>query len=71
MNKKKNPAHYWLGLIGIAFQMGIIIYGGAKLGQWLDHQYSTDSNTYTIIFTLLGVVISMYLVVRQTKRLNP
>ncbi|MGB5172673.1 AtpZ/AtpI family protein [Eudoraea sp.] len=71
MDKKQNKSNYWLSLIGIAFQMGIIIYAGARGGQWLDDKYSNEENTYTIILTLIAVAISMYLVVKQTKRLNP
>ncbi len=71
MKKKGKKTNYWLGLIGIAFQMGILIYGGAKIGEWLDTKSAEDSNTYLIICTLLAVAISMYLVVKQTKRLNP
>jgi membrane protein DedA with SNARE-associated domain len=70
MAKGKNEAKYWLSLTGIAVQMGVIIYLGAKLGQWLDIKYQNEKNTYTIILTLVAVAISMYLVIQQTKKLN-
>ncbi len=71
MSKPKNQTKYWLSLTGIAVQMGVIIYLGAKAGNWLDATYGSEKNTYTIILTLLAVAIAMYLVVKQTKKLNP
>ena len=71
MSKSKNQTKYWLSLTGIAVQMGVIIYLGAKAGNWLDTTYGNEKNTYTIVLTLLAVAIAMYLVVKQTKKLNP
>ncbi|WP_297796882.1 AtpZ/AtpI family protein [uncultured Eudoraea sp.] len=70
MTKGKKEVKYWLSLTGIAVQMGVIIYLGARLGQWLDTEYEKENNTYTIILTLFAVAISMYLVIQQTKKLN-
>ncbi len=70
MSKGKKEVKYWLSLTGIAVQMGVIIYLGARLGQWLDTKYQNEKNTYTIILTLFAVAISMYLVIQQTKKLN-
>ncbi|WP_297704342.1 AtpZ/AtpI family protein [uncultured Eudoraea sp.] len=70
MAKGKKEVKYWLSLTGIAVQMGVIIYLGARLGQWLDFKYQNETNTYTIILTLFAVAISMYLVIQQTKKLN-
>ncbi len=71
MSKPKNQTKYWLSLTGIAVQMGVIIYLGAWFGGWLDEKYQKDNNIFTIVFTLFAVVISMYLVIKQTKKLNP
>ncbi len=71
MSGSKKPAKYWLSLTGIAVQMGVLIFCGAKTGNWLDEKYETANNSYTIILTLAAVAISMYLVIRQTKKLNP
>lgn len=70
MSKPKNKAKYWLTLTGIGAQMGVIIYLGAQGGKWLDEKYSTENNAFTIICTLLAVVISLYFVVKQTNKLN-
>lgn len=57
-------------LSGIAIQMGAIIYLSAQGGKWLDGYYGMESKTFTIIITLLGVAISIYLVLQQLKRIK-
>ena len=49
--------------------MGITIYLAANFGKWLDAKY-TESNTYTIILTLLGIVLSFYSLLRQIKNID-
>lgn len=70
MPEKKKKPNYWLSLSGIAIQMGVIIFLGAKGGQWLDEKYSNEGNLYTVVLTLLSVAVSMYLVIKQTNKLN-
>lgn len=59
----------WAILSAIAIQMGVIIFLFVQLGKWLDANYS-DGKTFLIICTLSGVAISLYLVLKQTNRLN-
>jgi len=57
-------------LSGIAFEMGAIIFLSVKGGNWLDEHYSTDKRIFTVIATLLGVAISIWVVLRQLKRIE-
>jgi len=50
--------------------MGIIIVGFAWLGGWLDKKYPNPNELYFIIFTMLGVGIALYNVIRQVNQLN-
>lgn len=70
MSKDSNPVKRWAILSGIAIQMGVIIYLFVQLGKWLDQKYMHGGKTFLIIGTLLGVAISLFLVVKQTKDLN-
>ncbi len=70
MTEKKKKPNYWLHLTGIAIQMGVVIFLGARAGQWLDENYAESGTTYTVVLTLLSVAISMYLVIKQTNKLN-
>lgn len=69
-NKDNNSIKRWAILSGIGIQMGVIIYLFVKAGNWLDTNYSSTGKKYTILLTLLGVGISLYLVLKQTNRLN-
>lgn len=69
-SKDKNSIKRWAILSGIGIQMGVIIYLFVKGGAWLDQSYNPDGKLYTIILTLLGVAISLFLVLQQTNRLN-
>ncbi len=57
-------------LSGIAIEMGAIIFLAAKLGIWLDLHYQTDKRIFTAIATLIGVAISIWVVLRQLKRIE-
>ena len=68
--KPKKPLKNIALLGGIAFQMGATIYLGAYGGKWLDNHYQTEKKPFTIIFTLLAVGISLYVILRQLKRIQ-
>lgn len=70
MSSDKNNRNKWIGLINIPLQMAIIIFLFAWLGSWLDDKYGNTKNTNVIIFTLLGVFIALYNVIRQVNQLN-
>jgi uncharacterized membrane protein YfcA len=60
----------YLELMGIAAQMGVTIFLGAYFGRWLDQQYPSDKKWFTMIMTILAVVVSLYLVIKQVNKLN-
>ena len=68
--KKKKPLKDFAVLGGIAFQMAIIIAGGAFFGVWLDQKYPNNYSAYTIIFSLISVFIALYNVIKQANQLN-
>lgn len=65
-NNLKNAAI----LSGIAFEMGAIIYLSVKGGNWLDQHYQPEKKIFTVIATLLGVAISIWVVLQQLKRIK-
>ncbi len=75
MNRQKSPKKNKslknaAMLSGIAFEMGAIIYLSVKGGNWLDEHYATEKRIFTVIATLLGVAISIWVVLRQLKRIE-
>jgi len=67
---KKNNFKNAALLSGIAFEMGAIIFLAVKGGNWLDEHYHTEKRIFTVISTLLGVAISIWVVLRQLKRIE-
>lgn len=71
MSKKNiDSIKKWAILSGIGIQMGVIIYVFVQIGIWLDANYHENKKLFTIIFSLLGVGVSLFLVLKQTNRLN-
>lgn len=69
-NQDKKNRNKWIGLINIPVQMGVIIFLFSWFGSWLDDKYGNVNNTNRMIFTLLGVFIALYNVIRQVNQLN-
>ena len=72
MNKqqKKNQLPKYIQLTGVAIQMGITIYLGAYFGKKLDAHFNPSNKTYTIILTLLALLIAIWSVLLQLKKIN-
>jgi len=69
-NSPKKPLKNALILTGAAFQMGATIYLFVFLGKWLDSAYNDRNRLYSIISTLAGVAVSLYLIIKQLNRIN-
>ncbi|MDX1829643.1 MAG: AtpZ/AtpI family protein [Lutibacter sp.] len=67
---KKKPLNKYLQLTGIVFQMGITIYAGAYFGKKLDAHFNPSKKTFTLIGTLLALLIALYMVLNQVKKIN-
>jgi len=50
---------------GMAFQMGIIIFAGTFGGIKLDKLVNFSFPLFTVICSLLSVIISMYLIIKE------
>lgn len=66
----KNNFNKYIQLTGVAFQMGITIYLGVFFGKKIDTSLGNANKLFTIIGTLLALVLSIYSLVNQLKRIN-
>ncbi len=66
----KKPLHKYVRFSGIAIQMGVTIYLGSLLGEWLDFKFSNKDQLFTKICTLLAVFGAMFSIIRQVIRLT-
>lgn len=55
---------------GMAIQMGATIGLFAWAGTYLDAEQANEKPIWTIILSLSGVFISLYLLIRQAKKLS-
>jgi O-antigen/teichoic acid export membrane protein len=69
-SNNKKQSNKWLALINIPFQMGLIIFAGVMLGQWLDEKYKLEGSILTIIISFLAVFLALYNVIQQVNKLN-
>jgi uncharacterized membrane protein YfcA len=68
LNNKNKPLNKWIQLISIPAQMGIVIFLFAYLGQYLDEKYQSEN--YVKIFTVVGVFLALYNVIRQVNQMS-
>tara|TARA_B100000575_G_scaffold282459_1_gene274176 strand:+ start:17717 stop:17920 length:204 start_codon:yes stop_codon:yes gene_type:complete len=66
---KKQPKP-WLIFSGLFFQIAIVMLVLTRLGKYVDSYFQNESNQVTLIFSLLGITIIIYLIISQTKNLK-
>ncbi|WP_299015214.1 AtpZ/AtpI family protein [uncultured Polaribacter sp.] len=67
-NEKTKPLNKAIALSGAGLQMGLTIYAGFTIGKWLDAKFNTTF--LMIICTLLAIVLSTFLLIKQANRIN-
>lgn len=68
--KPKNQLNKYVRFTSIALQMGLTIYLGSKLGEWLDVKFGNSEQLYYKIVTLLAVFLAMFSVIRQVLNIT-
>tara|TARA_R110000751_G_scaffold146601_2_gene250766 strand:- start:3238 stop:3480 length:243 start_codon:yes stop_codon:yes gene_type:complete len=68
--KQKKQLNPYIRFTSIAIQMGLTIWLGSRLGNWLDSKYGDGSQLYFKIITLLSVFIAMYAVIKQVVKIT-
>ncbi len=61
----QQPINKYVRFTTIAIQMGLTIYLGSKLGEWLDVKFNNTNQLYYKIVTLLAVFLAMFSVIKQ------
>lgn len=56
--------------MGIPFQMAATIFLGYWLGSFLDERYTVERKWWTLGLTLLAVLVSLYQLIMQIRKLN-
>lgn len=69
-NKPKKELKTYVRFTGAAFQMAGTIVAAALLGVWLDKKFNPGGNMWTLICTLTGVVVAMYIIIKEVIDMN-
>jgi len=67
-NKNQKQPNKFVRFTSIGLQIGITIWLGNELGNWLDNRYSKEY--FEPIITLFAIFISLYLVISQVIKLS-
>ena len=68
--KPKKQLNPYIRFTSIAIQMGLTIYLGSKLGEWLDVKFDNKDQLYFKIVTLVAVFIAMYVCNKTSIKIN-
>lgn len=68
IDKKKSQLNNYSRYTGIAFQMMAIIIFFLFIGIKLDKYFTIKFPIFTLFFVMIGVVLSMYVIIREFKK---
>ncbi len=68
--QKENPLKFYAKYSSLAIQMGVIIVAGAFGGKELDKLIAWKFPVFTLVLTILGVIISVLYGMRELFRYN-
>lgn len=68
--KKKQSPNPYIRFSSVGIQMGLMIGAGAWGGSALDDYLKFQKPVFTIVFSLLAIGISLFLVIREAIRLS-
>jgi membrane protein DedA with SNARE-associated domain len=67
--KNKNTLK-WMRFSGIAIQMGVVIWLGNVLGEYIDKRTNRNDELWTKIITLSAVFLAMFSVIREVIKIG-
>lgn len=67
---QNNSLKKYAALSGIGLQMGATIFICAWAGKKLDRHFNTEKGWFTIGLVLSGVAASLFIVIKQLKKIN-
>jgi len=71
-NAKKQEKQFnpYIRFSTIAIQMGLTIYLGSKLGEWLDVKFENKNQLYYKIVSLIAIFIAIFSVIKQVTKIT-
>lgn len=69
MSFDKKTGNKFAKVSALSIQMGVAIGGGAWGGSALDSKMQNEKPIFTILFSLLGIAVSLYFVIKEAGKL--
>ena len=69
-SQPKHKPNALMRFAGVGIQMGLIITGGALLGNYLDENQGNEKPIWSIVLSLLAIAIALYLVIKEASKLT-
>ncbi len=66
---KKRP-NKWLVFSGLIFQIGTVMFLFINIGIWIESKIDSDARVPTILCCLLGLVLIIFLIQKQSKNID-
>jgi membrane protein DedA with SNARE-associated domain len=66
----KPKSNVFIQFLGLGLQMFVTIYAGHYLGEKLDQKFMSEGLWYSKGLTLLAVILSTILVIRQVQNIS-
>jgi len=68
---KKNPLRFYAVYSALAFQMGLLIVAGAFGGREIDKWINWKFPVFTLVLTILAVILAVLYGIRELFKNNP
>ena len=65
--KWKNSNQNYIRFTTLGFQILVTVGIGVVAGQWLDHKFPNKNSIYTVVCSLVMIMVAMYQVIRTLK----
>ena len=70
MKKLKKQPKSWLIFSGLAVEIGVIMYVFLQAGFYLDSITFWGLDIYTLLFSVIAIIVIIWLIIFQTKNLK-
>jgi len=70
MKKLKKQPKSWLIFSGLAVEIGVIMYVFLQAGFYLDSITFWGLDLYTLLFSIIAIIVIIWLIIFQTKDLK-
>jgi len=64
---KKQPKS-WLVFVSLSSQIGLLFYLAVFFGQKLDDKQANETKIWTLLFCVLALIASLYIIQKQSKK---